>query len=146
MRTLINAARQIFDGELRDMNIASAAFRGYDTGFDQVDYAPRQSTGGSTDIQAIETIQEMANENWGGQLPAAHAIHSRRGGIHKVNFDIASMVTRSIEEATMEFNVVHPYNAVVKAFKDRRNEQGREDDIKRIRQHDKGSYNIHLSP
>lgn len=40
MRTLINAARQIFDGELRDMNIASAAFRGYDTGFDQVDYAP----------------------------------------------------------------------------------------------------------
>lgn len=132
VRTLINAARQIFDGELRDMNIASAAFRGYDTGFDQVDYAPRQSTGGSTDIQAIETIQEMANENWGGQLPAAHAIHSRRGGIHKVNFDIASMVTRSIEEATMEFNVVHPYNAVVKAFKDRMNRPGTNKDEKMI--------------
>lgn len=125
LQDVMNAARKLWDGPLKEYNIANAKNRGYIVKFFEKNYAPRQVKGIRTDIAAIQTLEDMASRNYNGMLPAPSAIKAREGGIHMVETNIAKMVRDSVDEAVLEFNIVHSYNGIVNAFNDIARAEGR---------------------
>lgn len=117
VRRLMGAARQVLDN-LKEINMANASFRGTNPKFYESNYFPSRVRGGRMDLSSIDALEQMTKDNYNGNIPSPTAVHARRGGIHSIDYNLANVITKTVEEATLDFYVVHPYNGVVNAFND----------------------------
>lgn len=113
VKNIFNEARRIFDGPLKDFNKLNAINRGMSVTLFDNDYFARQAVGKSIDIPAIETLEQMTNKGFSGQLGAPSAIKARTGLLSFCELDISKVISSAVEEATMEFFNVNAFNAVV---------------------------------